>query len=242
MMKESEVDKILCFQEWIGYEFHDDKLLKAALTTPKLGNIMSLPHYEPLEFLGDPVLKLILSLKLYEENFRDPGELTKKKQQIENDKILSKVARSCFQLQDFIFTTPDEDLENSTILADILEAICGAIFLDSNYNLRIVEEKIVNKFYNTLHKVIKESPIFNKNILLEYLQKILRFTPRIEFEFEKTGPDHALRWRAKHPRILDPEGNVIKYFPNLISPYFKSKKEAEFDLSSKILELLKKES
>ncbi|MHA1763498.1 MAG: ribonuclease III domain-containing protein [Promethearchaeota archaeon] len=241
-MRESKVNKIILFQELIEYQFQDETLLKAALTTPKLSNKMSIPHYEPLEFLGDPVLKLILSLKLYNENFRDPGELTKKKQQIENDKILSKIARSCFKLENFIFKTPDEDLENSTILADVLEAICGAIFLDSNYNLRIVEEKIVDKFYNDLPKLIDESPIFNKNLLLEYLQKSLRFTPKIELEFEKTGPDHALKWRGKHPRILDPKGNVIRNFSGLVSSYFKSKKDAEFEISSKILELLKKES
>lgn len=57
-----EEEKILEFQEKIDYQFNDINLLKRALTTPRLGNLQDLPHYEIFEFIGDPILKLILSV------------------------------------------------------------------------------------------------------------------------------------------------------------------------------------
>lgn len=150
------------------------------------------------------------------------------------------ITKLYFNLDKYVLRTSDQNLEKSNILADELEAICGALYLDSNFNIRLIEEKIVNVFYQDLPIFLEESPIFNKTNLLEYLQKELRFTPKLKYEYEKKGPNNVLKWRAKNPKIVDQDDYVLYEYKNLKSSYFKSKKEAEFDLASKILQKLKK--
>ncbi|MFX1257837.1 MAG: ribonuclease III domain-containing protein [Promethearchaeota archaeon] len=236
-MRETEVKKKLEeFQQFINYKFKNEDLLRQALTTPRLGNESGKSHYEILETLGDPVLKLILSLKIYNEREKDPGGLTKKKQMIENDNTLNEIGDKYFNLKKYIIKSIDQKIEGTTILADIIEAICGALYLDSEFNIFIVEEKIVDKFYNDSDSIIKDSTIFQKNYLLEFLQKIYKITPKIDIEYKKTGPDHNLKWIAKHPKILNLNINLPR---DMKSEPFRSKKEAEQDLYLKILHYLK---
>jgi len=79
-MDEYIEDKLKQFQEYIRYQFKNPKLLLQALTTPQYGNENNMSHYEILENLGDSVIKLIFSMKLYNEGEDDPGNLTKTKQ------------------------------------------------------------------------------------------------------------------------------------------------------------------
>ncbi len=238
-MSHDEEEKLIQFQQKIDYYFKDKNLLKQALTTPLFGNSNHVSHYENLEFLGDPVLKLTLSLKLFKGNASNPGQLTKQKQLIENDNTLNEIGKLYFNLDKFILKTPDQDLDKTNIIADVLEAVSAALYLDSNLDIQMVEKKIVNVFYSDLPLLLNDSPIFNKNLMLEYLQKRLRITPKIVYEYEKNGPDNDLMWCAKNPMILDENDKVIYQFNKLKSSNFKSKKKAEFDLSSKILRELK---
>ncbi|TFF88949.1 MAG: hypothetical protein EU550_00275 [Promethearchaeota archaeon] len=243
-MKNNYSEKLELFQKSIGYRFKDPQLLKQALTTPRYGNENGLPNYQILETIGDSVLKLIFSIKKYKEGVKDPGKLTKIKQQIENDKTFKKIALKYFDLVEYIFKSEDQQIYRTKILADILEAICGAIYLDSNHNLETVENVIVDKFYLDWNNIIKDSEIFNKNILLEFLQEILKFTPKIEAKYEKQGVDNNLRWIAKNPVILDNAGGNLRSFSKLIrnikSKKAQSKKEAEQDLYKKIFNKLSK--
>jgi len=74
------------FQDFIKYKFKNQNLLLQALTTPMYGNEQGIPNYDILETLGDAVIKLIFSLKLYNSGIRDPDQLTKMKQCLENNK------------------------------------------------------------------------------------------------------------------------------------------------------------
>ncbi|HEY0089207.1 MAG TPA: hypothetical protein VGB37_10200, partial [Candidatus Lokiarchaeia archaeon] len=158
-----------------------------------------------------------------------------------NDETLSKIANDYFNLKKYVFKTPKQIIEDSKrIMADILEALCGAIFLDS-FDLKQVEEKIINKFYNDWEKIIENSPILNKSKLLEYVQKKYRITPIIKVDFENKGPVHAPVWIAKNPKILDKNDSIlIPIKKRLKSRESKTKKDAEQDLYLKILELLMK--
>ncbi|MFX1495953.1 MAG: ribonuclease III domain-containing protein [Promethearchaeota archaeon] len=231
--------KINEFQKFIDYKFKEPKLLIQAMTTPQFGNENNLPNYEILETLGDAIIKLIFSLKLYNKGEHEPGKLTKTKQCLESNQTFSKIASS-MKLEDFILSSNNQNIKGTSIPADVFEAICGAIYLDSDYNLRVVEEKIIDKYIKSWDLFIDESSDFLKNELMEFLQNKLKFTPNIEYEYEKFGPDHDLRWLAKNPKILDSNNKqAIRVPTNLKSGKFKTKKDAEKDLSEKILKKLR---
>ena len=238
-MDKIENNKLKEFQEFVDYKFKNENLLIQALTTISFGNEIGRPNYDILETLGDAVIKLIFSLKIYNENNSNPGELTQKKQLLENDEILSLIARNYFNLDTYIFKRKNENLEESTILADVLEALCGALYLDSGKNLNLVENKIIDRFYKDRDSIIRNSPIFSKNELLEFLQKKYHTTPNIIPEFENLGSDHKPQWIAKNPKIYNlPKGlNLPKDLKSIAS---KSKQKAEMDLYKKILHYLKK--
>ncbi|MFX0024924.1 MAG: ribonuclease III domain-containing protein [Candidatus Hermodarchaeota archaeon] len=234
--------KLIEFQKFIDYKFNNPKILLQALTTPQFGNENDLPHYEILETLGDAVIKLIFSLKIYNEGEEDPGILTKTKQCLENNRTFSKIA-SNMRLNNYIFSSKKQNINGTSILADVFEAICGALYIDSNYNLKLVEQKIIDRFIENWDLFIEESSNFSKNELLEFLQNKLKLTPNIRYEYEKLGPQHNLRWIAKNPKFLDQnEKEIIKIPSNLKSRQFTNKKDAEKELSEIILKYLKENS
>ncbi len=234
-------DKILEeFQKLINYEFKNKDLLQQALTTPMRGNELGILHYDDiLETLGDSVLKTIFILKKYKEGIWDAETITKTKQAIENNETLAYIAEDYFRLTAFIFKSGNQQIEGTEILADVFEAICAAVFIDSELNLSLVEEKIINLFYKDWEIITKDTEIFNKNKLLEYLQKIHRITPKIIPFYENKGSDHDPEWCAKSPKITNPNGDLLYYLKDLTSKAFKSKQKAEQDLYKKILKKLK---
>ncbi len=230
-------------QIFLNYHFRDKNLLSQALTTPQLAHQKGLKDYEILETIGDAVIKLIFLLKKYKSGVRKPGKITKIKQQLENDDTLKKIAQKYFHLDKFILKADAQEIKGTKILADILEALCGAMYLDSNENIKIVEEKVINKFYDQWDDLVEGSAILNKNKLLEFLQSKLRFTPTIKTEFKSFGPDNQPFWIAKNPKIYDNNNrklkNITKFVKDLSSEKAKTKREAEQILFLKILKILK---
>ena len=238
MDKHNIGDKLKLFQEFISYQFHNPEILLEALTTPLYGNENNLSHYEILETLGDAVIKLIFSLKIYNSGENDPGRLTKTKQCLEDNQTFLKVATE-MELWKYIISSKKQKVRGTSILADVIESICGAIYIDSGKKLAIVEQKIINTYFYDWDALIKESSNLYKNQLLEYLQNIFKMTPTIKFEYEKLGPDNDAHWIVKNPEILDEKQNIILKLPdNLRSEKFSRRKDAEKDLSLKVLEYL----
>ena len=236
-----ENEKLKKFQEFLEYKFKNEDLLRNALTTPQIGKILNIPDYKVLELLGDAVIKLIFISKKLKEGINDPGEITITKQCLENDETLSKISNDYFDLKKFVLKSEKQVITGTRILADVFEAICGAMFLDSASNLDIVEEKIINRFYDDWDSIIKETSILNKSKLLEHIQHIHRITPVIITEFINKGSDHDPKWIAKNPKILDHKNKIlIPLEADLRSEELKSKKEAEQDLYLKILNYLEK--
>lgn len=227
------------FQELIEYKFNNEELLVQALTTPRLANKLNIPSYEFLENLGDAVLKIIFILKLYKRGIIDPGEITKVKAVLESDNALKKVANK-IELEQFIFKTEKQRVKGTRILADVFEAICGAFFLDSDYNLNLIEEKMIDPFYDNIELIIQNSIISSKNILLEYLQEKFKTTITVRLEYKKMGLEHDAIWIAQNPVILNKTNHteLIKIPEDIESDKFKSKKEAEKDIYHKILKIL----
>lgn len=228
------------FQDFIGYRFKDDQLLVEALTTPLVGHELGKPDYDFLENLGDAVLKIIFILKLYHQGIRDPGEITKIKASLESDKALKTIAKR-MNLEKFIFYSEKQTIEGTRILADVFEAICGAIFFDSKYNFTIVEEKMINPFIEDFDTVLKNELPYNKNDLLEYLQDKFKTSISIELDYSKSGFEHDPIWIAMNPRITDKNSQkiLIEISQNIKSSKFRNKKDAEKDIYAKIFKYLK---
>ncbi|MHA1105858.1 MAG: ribonuclease III domain-containing protein [Promethearchaeota archaeon] len=234
-MEKQIAEKLNKFQEYIQYQFNDQKLLKQALTTPKLGKETNSDHYEILETIGDVVLKLIFSLKIYYQGVNDPATLTRNKLCIESNQNLIKVA-SNMRLNEYILSANKQEVVGTSVMADVFESICGALFLDSNTNLDIVDEKIIDRFMKNWDELVDHSFQFAKNNFIEFIQDKLRFTPNLEFLYEKLEQGTHIRWKVKGIRILDSGGKESYSIPQSItSDFYETRKEAEKDFCLKAL-------
>ncbi|TXT67175.1 MAG: Ribonuclease 3 [Promethearchaeota archaeon] len=237
-------NKLSILQKNIEYSFRNEDLLLQAVTTPRFAHERGMNDYEILETIGDAVIKLIFVMKKYKSGIISPGKITKLKQQLENDNMLKKIARKYFHLELYINKADTQEIKGTKILADVFEALCGAIFIDSNEDLQVVEEKIINRFYEEWDILVEGTSIFNKSKLLEFLQSQLKYTPIIKCEYEPIGPDNKREWIAKNPKLYDNKNQLLKSITSLIcsltSSQSKTKKEAEQKLYYQILKILEK--
>jgi ribonuclease-3 len=140
------------FEKKIKYKFNDKDLLINALTHKTYAFEASDPieYNERLELLGDSVLSFVVAEQLYKSNrYFSEGELTRRRANLVNNKFIAKRAKE-LSLGDFIYFGKGEKKQNGaknpTNLANALEALIGAIYLDSNINN--VREFILNNIYN----------------------------------------------------------------------------------------------
>jgi len=121
-------------EQALGHAFTDQALLKLALTHRSAGS----RNNERLEFLGDSILNHIIAEALYLHFSRaKEGELSRMRSSLVKGDTLADVARE-FQLGDHVRLGPGErksgGYRRSSILADTLEALAGAILLDAGYD------------------------------------------------------------------------------------------------------------
>ena len=157
----------------IDYEFKDDKLIELALTHKSLSTI----NNERLEFLGDAVLNLYVSERLFDtyENLKE-GKLTRFKASIVSRENLQLLATE-IGLSNHIKLGKGETLEENSILGNVLEAIIGAIFLDSSYSRTI--EVLDKLFQDNFLELVEEKELKDsKSTLQELLQKKYKSLPR----------------------------------------------------------------
>lgn len=126
----------------IGHSFGRPELLERALTHRSFG----LQHNERLEFLGDAVLNLAISLLLYDRFAdRDEGELTRMRAQLVREDSLHRVALA-IDLPEVVRLSEGESrsggAQRPSILADALEAVVAAVHLDAGFDaaLSVVEQ------------------------------------------------------------------------------------------------------
>jgi len=133
---------ILC--RALGYRFSDQDLLEQALTHRSASG----SNNERLEFLGDSILGFVIANELYERfPVASEGQLSRLRASLVKRDTLAKLARQ-FALGDYLNLGPGElrsgGQARASILADALEAILAAIYLDSGY--AITREVILNLF------------------------------------------------------------------------------------------------
>jgi ribonuclease-3 len=184
--------ELVTFQKMVSARFKSLELLNLALTHRSCTNEDKSPNNEKLEFLGDSVLGMVVACRLFELLCdKAEGDLARVKSYVVSEEALSGLALD-LGLDRLLLLGKGEELSGGrakkAILADALEAIIGAYYLDSGFDcatrfvLRLVEPEITKVLENRHRKDYK-------TLLQEYLQKFHRSYPIYQLA-RKTGPDH----------------------------------------------------
>lgn len=154
----------------IGYHFHDKNLAILALTHRSYNNIY---NYERLEFLGDALLGVIIAESLFERfSEYDEGQLSRMRASLVKEASLALVAKD-LNLSDFLILGVGErkggGRQRVSILADTVEALIGAIYLDSDFN---TTKQCVLVWFEQLFEQVQEQKVLKdaKSRLQELLQ------------------------------------------------------------------------
>ena len=184
----------------LGYTFENRDLLKEALTHTTYVNEhkeLALRDNQRLEFLGDTVINSIITRRLFMQ-FPDEkeGPLTKKRAELISEGALSKIARY-LGLGKYLYLGKGEEMDGGrkkpSLLADAYEAVVGAIFLDSSFE---VTSRVVEHLHENALGTFEDISITDyKSILLEYCQSQFKVLPKISFIDDK-GPDHDKEFEA----------------------------------------------
>ncbi len=172
----------------IGYDFADESLLKMALTHPSLAGGA---HYQRLEFLGDRVLGLVISHWLYEKYPDEAeGQLNRRFTALVRRETLSDLAQK-LDLGPMIRMEAGARSEGtakaSAVLADICEALIGAIYLDGGLD---AARQMIHRFWADRVKAGPSAYRDAKTALQEWAQG--RGLPLPVYQLlGRSGPDHS---------------------------------------------------
>lgn len=184
----------------IGIIFKNKDLLLTALTHRSYLNENTAwhsDHNERLEFLGDAVLELIVTEYLYATYPNPEGEMTNWRAALVNSVMLAKVAQK-FDLNTYLLLSRGEAKDTGRarqyILANAVEAVIGAIYIDQGYGAaqRFIETFVLGELPDILSGHSYRDP---KSTLQEIAQDRLGVTPSYQV-LEEWGPDHAKSFRV----------------------------------------------
>ena len=178
------------FCEILNYRFKRVILLKKALTHSSFSK-NRLENNQRLEFLGDRVLNLSIASILYENYpLEDEGSLAIRHSTLVSAKTLASIAEKV-RISDLIELSPQElkrkGYKNKNILADSMEALLGAIYLDSDFQTAF---KIIAQLWNENIEKSRTPLKDSKTKLQEYTQKTHGTHPTYTL-LSKEGPPHA---------------------------------------------------
>lgn len=211
----------------IGYTFKDKKLLEQALTHKSA----SKQHNERLEFLGDAILSSIITAEIFTRfTEKNEGVLSRMRSSlIQKEKLIAVAGEQ--QLITHIRLSVSEkkrhDISSSSILADALEALIGAIFLDSDWITcaSVVKEWYLKDFVN-MNASYQDKD--SKTKLQEYMQAMTLPIPT--YTLEKTeGQEHSQIFFI---------GCQVTGIPFTTQGHGKTRKKAEQDAAAQFLKRL----
>lgn len=178
----------------LGYAFHDRSLLTLAFIHRSYinENRTVTTHNERLEFLGDAVLGMLISDYLYRHlPATAEGQLSYLRSRlVEASSCVNYV--QTLHIASFVLLGKGERMNDGrgreSILADLFEAIMGAIYLDGG--LDAARDFLFNNFTSQIHEILK-TPLRNwKALLQDYCQKKYQQTPGYQV-LQSSGPDHS---------------------------------------------------
>ncbi len=184
--------------EKINVKFKDISLLKQACTHRSYLNenkSAGLEHNERLEFLGDAVLELAITTFLFNKfPNKKEGDLTAYRSALVNTNSLSRVA-TAMGINDYLLLSKGEAKDTgrarSIILADSVEAIIGAIYLDQGYeSSALFISKHLLEILNIEEIIDKKLWLDAKSRFQEKAQEVTGLTPSYK-TLKEIGPDHS---------------------------------------------------
>lgn len=197
---ENILTNIELLEEKLGVHFKNKKILKIALTHSSYANgKKSVKFNERLEFLGDAVLQLAISEYLF-LNYPDKpeGVLTKQRSIIVCESSLYEVAKQ-WDIGKYIRMSKGEEMtggrERVSILADCVEAIIAAFYIDNGY--KRVDEFIIKNFRNIIEKAVKNE------IILDYktkFQEVMQKNGEVDINYDLIkfeGPPHRRKFYSQ---------------------------------------------
>ena len=201
--------KFLNLQKKINYKFKNLSLIKKALTHKSSNPIT---NYEKLEFLGDRVLGLVISMKLL-ELYPDEkvGILDKKLASLVNQNTCFDVGKK-IKLNKFIIVgnSKKKSLVQKKILSDSIESLIGAIFIDGGLN---PAKQFILKNWEIYINKSTVTMIDAKTRLQEYSLKKDKVLP-IYKSISNTGPRHnpifKVAVKLKNTRFIEGSGSSKK--------------------------------
>lgn len=227
--------KIKEFEQKIGYQFQNRNYLETALTHSSFNREKNTKHQdnERLEFLGDAFFDAVISVELYERlKHVTEGKLTKTRALIVCESALAQVARG-YELGSYLNLGHGEDTgggrHKDSILADSMEAVIGAIYLDGGYQAM---QNFVKKSFSRMIDQAIDGKLFSdyKSEVQEILQgKGKPVTIAYETDREE-GPAHDKTFFVH----LSCNGEIMG------KGIGKSKKEAEQNAAKQTLEMLER--
>lgn len=183
------------FERFLGYTFSDDSLLRNALTHRSVSG----DNNERLEFLGDSILNFVIAAELFQNYAKAPeGDLSRLRASLVNKETLVKVAQR-LELGDFILLGSGElksgGFRRKSILADAVEAIFGAVYLDTGFE---ASRQLILRLYGPwLETGIDIEQLKDpKTRLQEYLQSRRQVLPDYEV-VEAYGKPHAQTFKVR---------------------------------------------
>ncbi len=187
------------FEKNIGYEFKNKELLKTALTHTSYAYENNVESNEKLEFLGDSILEFISSKFLY-HNYKNlkEGEMTKVRASVVCEESLHKIAIK-HNFSDFLYLGKSEKsncaMLSKAILADSVEAVIAAMYLDSN--LENAEKFIISNLEDAIEIASKHVGIKDYKTVL---QEKLQIHGNVDIKYyiiKESGPDHNKIFESK---------------------------------------------
>ena len=178
----------------IQYVFNDSDILTRALTHRS----HSSKNYERLEFLGDAVLDMVLSERLYKEFSQiEEGRLSRMRAYLVNQKALAQIARE-IELDTYLILGKGESTfgkNRDSILSDSLEALIGGVYIDGGFKSA---QTVIEILFENMISQINPDDLFkdSKSALQEVLQKSNMKLP--EYKLIKTEGD-------QHDQIFEVE-------------------------------------
>jgi len=187
--REKELNEI---EKRLGTSFLNKALLNHSLTHSSYGHEKKTPDNERLEFLGDAILKLVISEYLYHKfPERAEGDLTKIRAAVISDETLAQVGRRT-EIGNYLLLSANEKRTGGTKrksnLANAFEAVIGAVFLDAGIGKS--RELILGVLEDEIEKASRSDYIRDyKSALQEHTQKRKWDLPRYRV-IKETGPKH----------------------------------------------------
>lgn len=209
----------------LGYTFKERWLLEMALVHPSMGA----QNNQRMEFLGDAVLEMCISDRIYRRMQQlHEGEMTTLRQRLVCEEALAQIARTinlgpCIRMERGCEITGGR--EKNSVLSDAMEAVLAAVYLDGGI---VAAKRVIDRLWPD-EMITTKRAIDAKSALQEWTQARMGQTPRYTL-LEESGPAHQRTFKVA----------VIVGDRELATADGASKKKAEQSAAQIALEILQK--